>query len=123
MATVMELIGLLKSLIKLLQIEKDALINNDGNKVAEIVEKKNEYIEKLKEFKGIEAANNEKVLSLVEEINSLQETNLLLTKQAIGYQEMLMESIAKNLKNVSNTYTSKGGYEKSSNINFIDQSV
>lgn len=124
MSAPIELVSILKGIIKLLYDEKEALLNNDGHIIAEIIEKKNEYLEKLKEFKGIDASSDERVISLVEEINSLQETNLLLTKQALGYQEMLMESIAKNIKNISNTYSPKGGYSKNSNnVNFIDQSV
>lgn len=123
MAAIVELIAILKGIIKLLYVEKEALLNNDGHAIAEIVEKKNEYLEKLKELKGIDASSDERVMSLIEEINSLQETNLLLTKQALGYQEMLMESIAKNMKNLSNTYSPKGGYNQNNNVSFIDQSV
>jgi len=123
MATVQELIEVLKKLKNLLYDEKEALVKNDGNRIAEIVELKTDIIESLKEFKDIDTSGNERLLELVKEIDALQETNLLLTKQAIGYQEMLIESIAKNLKNLSNTYSPKGGYESDIKVNFVDQSI
>jgi hypothetical protein len=72
MATELELIHILKGIIKLLFEEKEALLNSDGHVVAEIVEKKNEYIEKLSAFKGIDIEKNEKVMSLIKEIDDLQ---------------------------------------------------
>ena len=123
MTSVLELINILKGIIKLLFEEKEALLNNDGHTVAEIIERKNEYIEKLSKFEGIDLDKNEKVISLIEEIDNLQETNLLLTRQALGYQEMLLESVAKNLKGFNNTYSPKGDYNKSNSINFVDKSL
>lgn len=117
----LDLYSLLKSLLKLLYEEKEALINNDGLKVAEIVEKKNEYIEKLSQFH--EVSPSEQILNIIEEIKTLQETNLLLTKQALSHQNILLESIAKNIKNISNTYSSKGSYNKTNNLGLIDQKV
>lgn len=40
MATIQELISNLKFILKLLYEEKEALLHNDGNKVAEILENK-----------------------------------------------------------------------------------
>lgn len=130
-----DLYNYLNSLLKLVKEEKEALIHNDALKVAEIVEKKNEFIEKLsnntENFNIIpnsgpvipNAVEGTSLLKLIEEINSIQETNLLLTKQSLSYQNVLIESIAKNLQNLSNTYSSKGSYQKSNNIGLIDQEV
>lgn len=118
-----ELFNNLKSIIKLLNEEKEALIQNDGHKIEEIVEKKNEYVKKLPYFKGVDIENNNKIMNLVQEINSLQELNLLLTKQAISFQDSLLESISKNLHKISNTYSAKGDYQCKNNINLIDQTV
>ena len=123
MATELELIHILKGIVKLLFEEKEALLNSDGHVVAEIVEKKNEYIEKLSAFKGIDIEKNEKVMSLIKEIDDLQETNLLLTKQALGYQEMLLESLSQSLKNTNNTYSPKGNYSNTNVVNFVDKSL
>lgn len=123
MGTIQELISHLKSIIKLLYDEKEALIENDGHRISEIVELKTDFIKKLEHFKGIDVINNKKAMDLIGEIDSLQETNLLLTKQSLSYQEVLLESIAKNIQNLTNTYSQKGGYNTSNSINFIDQSV
>ena len=123
MATIQELISNLKFILKLLYEEKEALLHNDGNKVAEILENKKIYIENLTQLKGLDIEHNQKVMSLIHEINSLQEINLLLTKQALSYQEMLIESIAKNIQNRTTTYSQKGSFNITDNINFIDQSV
>ena len=123
MATITDLTQVLKSLKNLLYDEKEALLKNDGHKIAEIVELKSDLIEELKKLNGIDVSSSESVLELVKEIDSIQETNLLLTKQAIGYQEMLIESIAKNVNNLSNTYSPKGGYQAENKVNFIDQSI
>ena len=62
-------------------------------------------------------------MEIIEEIDSLQQTNMLLTKQAIAYQEMLMESIAESVKKAPSTYSKKASYSRNNNISFIDQSV
>src|SRR5699024_416700 len=110
MATVYKLTTHLKNLIKLLKEEKEALLKNDGEKISELVETKNKYIEKLAEFKGLDMENNEEIIALVAEIDSLQEVNLLMTRQALSYQNVMLESIAKNVQ-ATNTYSSKGNYD------------
>lgn len=123
MSSIYEFVNHLKLIIKLLQEEKQTLLYSDGHKVAEIVELKNNYIEKLSEFKGLDIEDNKKAMMLIEEINSLQEVNLLLTKQALAFQNTLLESIAKNVQNLSNTYSAKGNYESKSSISLVDHSV
>lgn len=123
MPSIQELYNNLNSIFKLLEEEKVALLHNDGVKVAELVEFKNDYIEKLSKFKGLDIESNEKIMDLIKEINSIQEVNLLLTKQALSFQDVLLESISKNVQNMSNTYSSKGDYETNNSINLIDQSV
>lgn len=123
MSTVVELCSHLKKIIKLLNEEKEALVKNDGAKIVEIVEMKNKHIEKLSQFSGLDIVGNEKSISLIREINSLQEVNLLLTKQALSYQEVLMESISKNVQNNSNTYSAKGSYDSTNEVNLINKKV
>ena len=123
MSTVVELCNHLKKVIKLLIEEKEALIQNDGGKIIEIVKSKNKHIEKLSQFSGLDIIDNEKAINLIKEINSLQEVNLLLTRQALSYQDVLLDSIAQSVQNASNTYSAKGSYEDSDNINLIDKKV
>lgn len=117
------LINNLKNIIKLLEEEKEALVSNDADHVAEIVMKKNELINNLSAFKGMDIENSREAMKLIKEINQMQELNLLLTKQALSYQNAILESISQNLNNFANTYSSKGTYEKANNVNIIDQSV
>ena len=117
------LINNLKNIISLLKQEKTALINNDVDKVTEIVNKKNEQIEKLGAFKGTDVENFKEAMDLIKEIDYMQELNLLLTKQALSYQNAVLESISQNINNFANTYSSKGTYENTDSINIIDQSV
>lgn len=123
MFTVVELCNHLKKIIKLLNEEREALIQNDGGKIIELIELKNKYIEKLSQFSGLDIIENEKSISLIQEINSLQEVNLLLTKQALSYQEVLLDSISQNVQNNSNTYSAKGNYEGTNEINLINKKV
>lgn len=123
MGSIQELISDLKGLLKTLYEEKEVLLQSDGHRIAEIVEIKNDFVEKLAKYKGIEFEKNQKVIGIIEEINSLQEVNLLLTKQALSYQDVLLESISKNIKNMSNTYSAKGNYDSKNDVSLIDQSV
>ena len=113
----------LKIIYNLLIKERVALINNDVGKISEIVEQKNEQIEELKKYKGVGIKNFEEVANLIEEINSMQELNLLLTNQALSYQNALLESISHSVNNIINTYSSNGKYETKNNMSIIDQSV
>lgn len=123
MGSIQELISDLKGLLKTLYEEKEVLLQSDGHRIAEIVEIKNDFIERLAKYKGIEFEKNQKIIEIIEEINSLQEVNLLLTKQALSYQDVLLESISKNIKNMSNTYSAKGNYDSKNDVSLIDQSV
>ena len=118
-----ELNNHLKIIYNLLIKERVALINNDVEKISEIVEQKNEQIEELKKYKGVGIKNFKEVANLIEEINSMQELNLLLTNQALSYQNALLESISHSVNNIINTYSSNGKYETKNNMSIIDQSV
>lgn len=117
------LLEILETIYDLLEKEKDALINNDVDKISEIVEKKVVQIEKLEELKGIDTNNNQEVVKLIKEINSLQELNMLMTRQAMSHQNVLLDNISKNIYNLTNTYSSQGKYESTNNVTIIDQSV
>lgn len=113
----------LEKLSKILKEEKEALIKNDGTKVQEIVDKKTILVEKIEEYKDGISKEDKEIIAIKEEIDSLQELNLLLTKQALNYQKSLLESIAANVKKVSNTYSNRGEYGKSESINLVNQKV
>lgn len=80
---------------RLLLKEKQALIKNEGQKVADLLHQKEKYLPSLQTYTG---PLGEQTKSLLREIKELQETNLLLTKQALSFGENLMKSIRTNLK-------------------------
>lgn len=124
MSTFKKLKNILKELMDILKEEKEALINNDSSAVAGLVERKIEIVSILENQSKEAVETDEEILKLVGAIKELQETNLLLTKQALKFQENLIESIAENIKAVAETYSQKGEYKKQTqNINLVDQKV
>lgn len=123
MASQRALVSDLKKILRLLQKEKKALIANDIEKLTEIINNKNESIERLAAYKGMDVKNIKEAMDIIGEINSIQELNLLLTKQALSFQEAILESISTNVNNASNTYSNKGKYESAKEISLIDHSV
>lgn len=123
MKTNKKLVNKLNLLVSLLKEEREALIKSDGDKVAEIVKKKENIIEDLSTFKGLDIREDKTIMELIKEIDSLQEMNLLLTKQALSFQNALLESISKGVKASLNTYSAKGNYESNNKTGLVDQSV
>ncbi|NLN14035.1 MAG: flagellar protein FlgN [Tissierellia bacterium] len=117
------LIKHLKTIRDLLEEEKRALVKNEGEVIADIVERKKDQLEVLREFKGLDVESSQEAMELIEEINTLQELNLLLTNQALSYQNAMLRAISNNLNSFSNTYSADGKYEVNKNISIIDQSV
>lgn len=114
----------LRELLAILKDEKEALIKNDSPVVASLIERKIEIVSSLEELKKDDAKIDEETIKLIEEIKDLQETNLLLTKQALKFQEKLIETIAKNINAVADTYSQKGEYNKQTqDINLVDHKV
>lgn len=114
----------LKSLLLVLKDEKESLINNNVEKIIQLVDIKNEYIDKISKFKELDIENNVEIKELIKRVNLLQETNMLLTKQALSFQSSLLQVISKNIQNNSNTYTSKGKkYQNQKDLSFINESV
>lgn len=116
------LIKLLESMVIILDEEREILINNDGDKLVDVVKKKNNFIKELEEYKGIDLSENKEVVSLIEEINSLQETNLVLTNQAINYNNLFLDALNDMTDDRTSGYSKDGKIAKSKK-NIIDQSV
>ncbi len=111
----------LQELKSILLEEKEALIKNEGQLIQEIVSKKEALAERLEEA---EVADEEKaeVRELVLEIKNLQETNAMLTKQAIQYTETFVSAFQK-VAQKSSTYSKEGNLEKSNRSGLLDQSL
>lgn len=102
--------------------EKEALIKNDSAKVKALVEQKQLFLDSLPTLitEGLAKAD---LIEVVEDIKNLQETNLTLAKQALQYQETMMEAITKGVKTGGSTYSKQGDYSNSQQANLIDQSL
>lgn len=106
----------------LLLDEKDALIKNDSAKVKALVEQKQTFLDILPTLKT-EGLKKEDLVEVVEDIKNLQQTNLILTEQALQYQETMMEAITKGVNKGGSTYSKQGDYSSTQQANIIDQSL
>lgn len=113
----------LQSIIKLLKLEKEILIKDDRDKIEDIVKRKNQYIDGLEEFKDQDIEKDDSVIELIKEINQLQQTNLLLTEQALSYQNLILDSISQGIKASSTTYSAQGDYKSENKASLIDESI
>ena len=102
--------------------EKEALIKNDSAKVKALVEQKQTFLDILPTLKT-EGLKKEDLVEVVEDIKNLQQTNLILTEQALQYQETMMEAITKGVKTGGSTYSKQGDYSATQQANIIDQSL
>ena len=102
--------------------EKEALIKNDSAQVKALVEQKQLFLDSLPTLitEGLTKAD---LIEVVEDIKNLQETNLTLAKQALQYQETMMEAITKGVQTGGSTYSKQGDYSNSQQANLIDQSL
>ena len=102
--------------------EKEALIKNDSAKVKALVEQKQLFLDSLPTLitEGLTKAD---LIEVVEDIKNLQETNLTLAKQALQYQETMMEAITKGVNKGGSTYSKQGDYSATQQANLIDQSL
>lgn len=123
MSSSKKLAGILKELLKVLGDEKQVLIKSDAAALALIVEKKNGLMGKIDEFKGMDFSRDEEIIGLTEQIGLLQETNMLLTKQALSYQEQILKALATNNTSRYSTYSSKGRMYGQKEVSIVDQSV
>jgi flagellar biosynthesis/type III secretory pathway chaperone len=115
----------LSELDELLDIEREVLINDRANELAELIEKKKLIAKKIsllekkrQELYGDKAAEefvNEgildrelfnKIKKLTDIVKEKSETNLILTKQSIGYIRMVTSALNPNQKVV--TYGNSG---------------
>jgi flagellar biosynthesis/type III secretory pathway chaperone len=115
--------GVLKKLIVVLGEEKQILIQNDASALTAVIEKKNILIDKIEEFKGQSFSGDEEIRKMGSQIKELQETNMLLTKQAISFQNKFLMIIAKYKTPQYSTYSSKGDLCGNRGIKIVDQKV
>lgn len=115
------LISILENLKDILLDEKEALIQNKGEIIEEIVHKKELILTEVEEAK-IDDENREQLVLLVVEIKELQETNAMLTQQAMEYANTFISAFQKEAQKKS-TYSKEGGYETNKSTGILDQSL
>lgn len=116
-----QVIDQMNQLKALLLNEKEVLIANRGSELAEIIQKKEDIMLKLAAFDQ-EDVEMDKLDVLSREIKQLQETNLVLTEQAMQYTETMMTYI-KKAANQNKTYSKKGTYDDAKQSALLDQSL
>ena len=109
----------LKQLIRLLKKEHKALVSNDNNHFEKLVKQKEQLVEELAEMTGTPTRLD---IKLIEEVKNLQDSNLLLTKQAIAFNDNFIKAVGETAKKSNATYSKKGGLSVQEDIGFINQS-
>lgn len=117
------LLPLLRDLVSVLKVEKEVLIKNESGKLMDLVEKKKDLLALINEYSVLDLMVTEELKSLISQMQGLQETNLLLTKQGLSFQENIMKALAKNNTSKYSTYSSKGSYQAQKEVKLVDQSV
>ena len=112
----------LQAFITLLETEKEALIHNKGEMIQELVSKKQLFVDAFPgcDFSVVDA--NE-VKTLVEMIRQLQETNLILTQQALDYQNTILEALSKGANKAGKTYSKSGQQTGLTEASILNQSL
>lgn len=117
------LINLLTSMTDLLIEEKEALINNDGDRINDIVSQKNIFIKELEKYGGKNLSKDREVVRMIKEIDQLQETNLMLTNQAMAYNNLFLDALKDITKDRTSGYSKDGKLAETRNKSIVDQSV
>ncbi|MFL2100367.1 flagellar motor switch protein [Desemzia sp. FAM 23989] len=114
--------NLLTEFVDLLKSEKEALIHNEAEKVGAIVTQKQTFLEILETLTPT-AFDDASLKEPLAEIKQLQETNLMLTKTALQFQETVLKAITQTVKSSGNTYSKKGYYKGNEQATLINQSL
>lgn len=115
-------IAFLEDFITLLETEKAALMNNDSKEISKIIEEKKVFVEVFPTI-DFSKEDRKKVEQAVAEIQELQKTNLLLTKQSIQFIESVMDAFNDGVKKANKTYSKDGHHTGASQANLLNQSL
>lgn len=94
------MVRVLASFYRVLKKENRALIRDEGAKLEIIVQQKEAYVELLNYTGDITL----EIKEWIQKIQFLQAENLLLTQQAISYQQAFMDAIQNELKKEKTAY-------------------
>lgn len=113
----------LEELYEVLQTENAALINDEGEKMEEIVEIKHLLAKAFEAYDLNEIdQDDQETISLIKKTRNLQETNLVLTKQAMNYTDTFLSAFQKEAKK-NITYSDKGNEKKEGSSGLLNQSL
>lgn len=113
----------LEQMIEVLETEKEALIQNDGQKIENLLAMKEDLLKELENNAGIEQEQiDEEILALLREIKEQQETNLILTKQALNYTDTFISAYQKAAKK-DLTYSTKANNIENGKSSILNQSL
>ncbi|GAJ26345.1 flagella synthesis protein FlgN [Liquorilactobacillus sucicola DSM 21376 = JCM 15457] len=110
----------LAAFLRLLKKEKNFLIKDQAEKLVELVKQKEKYVPILNGYQG---AASPKTKELAAQIQVQQDENMLLTKQALSYQKMLMTAIKDNIKAPGATYSKYKTVKQQARTALIDREV
>ncbi|MGX7023599.1 flagellar protein FlgN [Vagococcus hydrophili] len=120
METTKQLTPLLKQLIRILKKENKALIESDGVKIEKISKQKETIADSLKLVTSIPSDNEKKLLL---EVKQLQDDNLLLTQQAISFNDNFLKVVGDAAQKTNATYSRQGSLQKQTDVGFINHSM
>ncbi|HCM88632.1 MULTISPECIES: hypothetical protein [Vagococcus] len=110
----------LKQLIRVLKKEKKALLESDGIQIEKIVKQKELIVDSLSSIKGVP---NESEKGLLREVKELQDNNLLLTKQAMAFNDNFIKAVGEIAQKTNATYSNKGNLKNQVDVGFINHSM
>lgn len=113
--------SVLEELKDILLEEKEALINQENETIIEMIARKEAIIEKM-ETANLNEDKKAEVNELAKEVKNLQETNTLLTEQAMQYNETFLKAFQKEAQK-NNTYSKEGNMKKPGSSGILDQSL
>ena len=107
----------------LLDEEKKVLINNEPDKVQGIIYKKEALISKINKFDKKINKSDKDLVEIIDKMRELQETNQLLTQQALSFQNNIIEELSTDSNKFSGPYLSSGEYMQNDRVNFINKKI
>ncbi|KRL02082.1 hypothetical protein [Liquorilactobacillus capillatus] len=105
---------------RLLKKEKTLLIKDKAEELVELVKQKEKFVPILDGYQGTISA---KTRELAAQVQVQQDENMLLTKQALSYQKMLMTAIKDNIKSPAATYSKYKTVKQQARTALIDKEV
>lgn len=115
------LLDTLNELKHLLLKEKEALIKNETQLLQELVAEKEALVSQL-ENAILKPEEKEQAQDLIAEVQRMQETNAMLTEQAMNYAGTFINAFQKEAQK-SATYSKEGDLKNAKNSGIIDQSL